>query len=90
MAARLGFDERSRIEAMRTAGVSVAVMARRLGRDPSTVHRELKRSGVGGRGPQGALVQDREASRCARDGRGGAGAAQAALVAPRRVGAASP
>ena len=41
MAQRLSLDERARVEAMITAGVSVAEAARRLGRDPSTIHREL-------------------------------------------------
>ncbi len=48
MAQRLCFDERARVEAMSAEGVSVAVMAARLGRDPSTIHREIKRGGVGG------------------------------------------
>ena len=41
MAQRLSLDERARIEAMITAGVSVAEAALRLERDPSTIHREL-------------------------------------------------
>ena len=48
MAQRLSFDERARIEAMRSAGVGVGETARRLGRDPSTVYRELKRNGSEG------------------------------------------
>ena len=44
MAQRLSFDERARIEAMAVSGLSVAETARRLGRDPSTVHREFKRN----------------------------------------------
>ena len=48
MAQRLSFDERARIEAMRQAGVSTAETARRLGRDPSTIHREVKRAGGSG------------------------------------------
>lgn len=48
MAQRLGLDERVRIEAMRQAGVSAAETARRLGRDPSTIHREVKRAGGAG------------------------------------------
>ena len=49
MAQRLSRDERARVEAMVTAGVSVAESARRLERDPSTIHRELARNrgGVG-------------------------------------------
>ena len=41
MAQRLSLDERARVEVMITAGVSVAEAERRLGRDPSTIHREL-------------------------------------------------
>ena len=48
MAQRLSFGERARIEAMRSAGVGVDEAARRLGRDPSTIYRELKRNGSGG------------------------------------------
>ena len=44
MAQRLSLDERARVEAMITAGVSVAEAARRLERDPSTIHRELARN----------------------------------------------
>ena len=49
MAQRLSHDERARVEAMITAGVSVAEAARRLERDPSTIHRELalNRGGAG-------------------------------------------
>ena len=45
MAARLGFDERARIEAMAVAGVGVGEIARRLRRHETTVYRDLKRSG---------------------------------------------
>jgi IS30 family transposase len=45
MAARLSLDERVFIESALGAGRSVADAARRLGRDPSTVHRELDRCG---------------------------------------------
>ena len=41
MAQRLSFDERARVEAMSVAGVSVAAVARCLGRHRSTVHREF-------------------------------------------------
>ena len=41
MAQRLCFDERTRIEVMSEAGLSVAEMADRLGRCRSTVYREL-------------------------------------------------
>ena len=43
MAARLSLDERVFIESSLGAGRSVADVAQRLGRDPSTVHRELAR-----------------------------------------------
>ena len=43
MAQRLSFDERARVEAMTSTGVSVACTARRLGRHRSTIHRELNR-----------------------------------------------
>ena len=43
MAARLSLDERVFIESSLGAGRSVADAAQRLGRDPSTVHRELAR-----------------------------------------------
>ena len=45
MAARLSLDERVFVESSLGAGRSVADVARRLGRDPSTVHRELARCG---------------------------------------------
>ncbi len=45
MAQRLCFDERTRIEVMSEAGLSVAEMADRLGRCRSTVYRELGRGG---------------------------------------------
>ena len=41
MAQRVSFDERARVEAMSAEGVSVAEMARRLGRHRSTIHREF-------------------------------------------------
>ena len=44
MAHDLSSEERVRIEVMTTAGVSVAETARCLGRDPSTIHREIKRN----------------------------------------------
>ncbi len=40
MAARLSFDERARIEALRTVGFDAQQIARQLGRDPSTIYRE--------------------------------------------------
>ena len=45
MAARLSLDERVFIESSLGAGRSVADAAQRLGRDRSTVHRELARCG---------------------------------------------
>ncbi|MCY4456610.1 MAG: helix-turn-helix domain-containing protein, partial [Acidimicrobiaceae bacterium] len=45
MAQRLCFGERSRIEAMREAQLSVDEIAERLGRHRSTVYRELDRGG---------------------------------------------
>ena len=45
MAARLSLDERVFVESSLGAGRSVADAAQRLGRDPSTVHRELARCG---------------------------------------------
>ena len=45
MARRLCFEERVRIEAMAQAAVSAAEAARRLGRHPVTVQRELRRNG---------------------------------------------
>lgn len=65
MAQRLSFDERARVEAMRSAGVSVEETAWRLGRDPSTVYRELKRNGSGG-GYDAAAAQDRADGRTRR------------------------
>ena len=45
MAARLSLDERVFVESSLGAGRSVADVARRLGRDRSTVHREVARWG---------------------------------------------
>ena len=42
MAQRLTSEERARIEAMLAAGLDISEIARRLGRDPSTVWRELE------------------------------------------------
>ena len=50
MAARLSLDERVFIESSLGTGRSVADAAQRLGRDRSTVHRELARcAGIRGR-----------------------------------------
>ena len=65
MARRLCFEERVRIEAMTAAGVSAAEAARRLGRHPTTVQRELRRNGVPGGYDAGAA----QAGSCARAGR---------------------
>ena len=65
MASRLSFEERARVEALRAAGVAVATMARRLGRDPSPICRELTRNSRGG-GYDAAVAQrlaDRRALR---------------------------
>ena len=48
MAQRLSFEERARVEAMAAVGVGFAEIARRLGRDPSTVWREIDRSSTPG------------------------------------------
>ena len=48
MAQRLSFEERARVEAMAAVGVGIAEIARRLGRDPSTVWREIDRSSTPG------------------------------------------
>ena len=65
MVQRLSSGERARIEAMRAAGVGVAEVARRLGRDPSTIHRELKRNGSAGGYDAGAaqVAADARAAR---------------------------
>ena len=65
MARRLCFEERVRIEAMAHAGVSAAEAARRLGRHPVTVQRELRRNG----GPGGYDAEAAQAGSCARAGR---------------------
>ena len=62
MAARLSLDERVFIESSLGAGRSVADAARRLGRDRSTVHRELARWG----GRAGYDARWAHASACAR------------------------
>ena len=62
MAARLSLDERVFIESSLGAGRSVADVARRLGRDRSTVHRELARCA----GRAGYDARSAHASPCAR------------------------
>ena len=65
MARRLCFEERVRIEAMAQAGVSAAEAARRLGRHPVTVQRELLRNG----GPGGYDAEAAQAGSRARAAR---------------------
>ena len=65
MARRLCFEERVRIEAMAQAGVGAAEAARRLGRHPVTVQRELGRNG----GPGGYGAEAAQAGSCARAAR---------------------
>ena len=65
MARRLCFEERVRIEAMAQAGVGAAEAARRLGRHPVTVQRELGRNG----GPGGYDAEAAQAGSCARAAR---------------------
>ncbi len=62
MAARLSLDERVFIESSLGAGRGVADAAQRLGRDPSTVHRELARCA----GRAGYDARWAHASACAR------------------------
>ena len=64
MARRLCFEERVRIEAMTAAGVGAAEVARRLGRHPTTVQRELARVVPGGYGAAAA-----QAAACVRAAR---------------------
>ena len=65
MARRLCFEERVRIEAMAHAGVGAAEAARRLGRHPVTVQRELGRN----KGPGGYGAEAAQAGSCARAAR---------------------
>ncbi|WP_419920580.1 helix-turn-helix domain-containing protein [Candidatus Poriferisodalis sp.] len=62
MAARLSLDERVFIESSLGAGCGVADVAQRLGRDRSTVHRELARCVDGA----GYDARSAHASACAR------------------------
>ena len=80
MAQRFSLDERERVEVMITAGVSVAEAARRLERDPSTIHRELALNRGGG---SGAPAQDAQARRRRRSGRDGRRVARAQDVTAR-------
>ena len=65
MAQRLSFEERARVDAMTTVGVSVAEAARRLGRHRSTICRELDR----GRGPGGYGAESAQAAAAVRGAR---------------------
>ena len=65
MARRLCFEERVRIEAMAQGGVGAAEAARRLGRHPVTVQRELGRN----KGPGGYDAGAAQAGSCARAAR---------------------
>ena len=95
MAQRLSCEERAWIEAMRAAGVSVEVTARRLGRHRSTVYRELDRNSRHGRysaqaaqaagAGSGGEAQDAQARRRSRPGGGGRAASVDGLVAARGV-----
>ncbi len=57
MAARLSFDERARIEALRTAGVDAKQIARQLGRAVSTIYRERKRNRCDNDGYDASVAQ---------------------------------
>ncbi len=57
MVARLSFDERARIEAFQTAGVDAQQIARQLGRDPSTIYRELNRNSCDNGGYDASVAQ---------------------------------
>ena len=90
MARWLCFEERVRIEEMAKASCSASEAARRLGRHPVTVRRELGRGGPGGHRAEATLAGADARARKARRaqtgrghgaGRGGAAAPQAAVVA---------
>jgi transposase, IS30 family len=64
---RLSLTEREEIACRRAGGEGVREIARGLGRDPSTISRELRRVGTGGRGgPYRASVAQADADRKAR------------------------
>ena len=64
---RLSFEERCRIEGLRSAGLSQAEIARRLERDPGTISRELRRNGtVRARGAYQAANAQAKADQSAR------------------------
>ena len=55
---RLSFAEREEIAHLRSAGFGVSEIARRLGRDKSTISRELRRACVGRRGYRASVAQN--------------------------------
>ncbi len=58
---QIDMDERRKIARWRTAGISVDVIAEKLGRHRSTIFRELKRNtfdGSADAGPQRLLLRD--------------------------------
>ncbi|MGH8911408.1 MAG: IS30 family transposase [Acidimicrobiia bacterium] len=58
---RLSFTEREEIACLRAAGRGVREIARQVGRDPSTISRELHRVPAGRRGPYRASVAQADA-----------------------------
>src|ERR687890_18302 len=64
----LSFAEREEIAILRAQGVGVREIARRLGRDPSTISRELRRNAAtrGGRLEYRATTAQWHADRCVR------------------------
>ena len=54
---RLSFAEREEIAILRAGGVGVRAIARTLGREPSTISRELRRESVGRRGYRASVAQ---------------------------------
>src|SRR5689334_10334711 len=55
---RLSFAEREEIAHLNSARVGVSEIARRLGRDKSTISRELRRTCVGRRGYRASVAQN--------------------------------
>jgi len=62
---RLSFAEREEIAHLSSSGLGVNEIARRIGRDKSTISRELRRDSIGARGYRASLAQT-EADRKAR------------------------